>query len=128
MIPAQVTYDCLLPSFSHLPLSDSFPLHCINAARSLETGVKPLVHPHLLYRLAQQYTLLWAFLLQDFNLLIMFVVLWDYICTSQYLWKFHSLLFTKPGSLLLPPPLFSKPVAPPPLPPPTHLVQQHKTP
>ena len=50
--------------------------------------------------------------------------------TSQYLWKFHSLLFTKPGSLLLPPPLFSKPVAP--LPPPTHpwrkLVQQHKTP
>ena len=36
-----------------------------------------------------------------------------YIYTSQYLWKFHSLLFTKPGSLLLPPPLFSKPVAPP---------------
>ena len=34
--------------------------------------------------------------------------------TSLYLWKFHSLLFTKPGSLLLPPPLFSKPVAPPP--------------
>ena len=40
------------------------------------------------------------------------------IITSQYLWKFHSLLFTKPGSLLLPPPLFSKPVAPPPPPPP----------
>ena len=41
------------------------------------------------------------------------------IYTSLYLWKFHSLLFTKPGSLLLPPPLYSKPVAPPP-PPPTH--------
>ena len=48
-----------------------------------------------------------------------------FIYTSQYLWKFHSLLFTKPGSLLLPPPLFSKPVAPPPL---QHTPAQHKTP
>ena len=37
-----------------------------------------------------------------------------FIITSLYLWKFHSLLclVTKLGSL---PPLFSKPVAPPPL-------------
>ena len=34
------------------------------------------------------------------------------IATSQYLWKFHSCcLVAKPGSLL-PPSLFSKPVAP----------------
>ena len=39
-----------------------------------------------------------------------------FITTSQYLWKFHSFhcLVTKPGSQS-PPPLFSKPVAPPPL-------------